>query len=236
MFSLENQVLCIPISLVRTRKKHLLDAGNIDPSSFVPSLSRDYDGCLRRKLGEFCNQFSGSHGRILACVLSCVYLGCHTRTMPLASQYLSILENVQAQITGLGLTFNGTTVPIVVKKTKRWLANISLPSLPLIVIAGEDTPESVVPWTTENEVLAKYHVDVVSIAGGNQDNTANLDVWLNWREQERKLFQWGMQAQIVSCFMSEFVGKPPILKEAFFKNYDVSGFGFNYWNVESRTN
>lgn len=156
--------------------------------------------------------------------------------MPASSQYLSIIENVQTQVAGLNLVFGGNTVQVVVGKIAQWLSNVSLPVLPIVAIAGEHVPESVVPWTTEDEVLAKYHVDIVTIAPSNRDNIANLDVLLSWREEERRLFQWGMQAQLLSCFMSEFVGEPPILKEGFLKNYDVSGFAFKFWNVEQRTN
>lgn len=154
--------------------------------------------------------------------------------MPASSQYLSVLNNVQAQIAGLNLTFGSSSVAAQVKKVAQWLPHISLPSLPAIFIIPDETPESVVPWTTENEVLAKYNVGIVTIAAGDRDNTANLDLWLSWREQERKLFQWGMQAQILSCFTSEFVGEPPILKEAFLKEYDISGFGMRFWVSESK--
>lgn len=155
---------------------------------------------------------------------------------PLVSQYLNILQNIHTQIVSLGLTFSGNPVPVLVKKISRWTPNISLPPLPVIFVAGEDRPESIVPWDTENNVLAKYIASVVLIAAGNQDNTANLDVWLNWREQERRLFQWGMSAQIEQAFFSEFAGEPAILREAFLKNYDVSGFNFVIWNVEPRIN
>lgn len=156
--------------------------------------------------------------------------------IPLSSQYLAILQNIQASIQGLGLQFNSSTVEILIKKISRWTADISLPNLPLIFVVGVDRPESVVPWSTEDEVLVKYLAYIVTVAAGNQDNIANLDVWLSWREQERRLLQWGLGAKISSAFMSEFLGDPPILKEAFLRNYDVSGFGFKIWNIEPRTN
>lgn len=158
--------------------------------------------------------------------------------MSLSSQYLSLLQNGQSQIESLELEFNANLVNVVVLKTARWLPQISLPQLPIILVVGEDRIESIDPFCTQgnndtdNLVLVKYFMNVVTIAAGEQDNIANIDIWLNWREQERRLFQWGMAAQFPNCFKSEFIGDPPILKEAFLKNYDVSGFGFRLWNIE----
>lgn len=157
--------------------------------------------------------------------------------MPQAdSQYLEILNNVQVQIQALALTYNNAPVAVLSRKIPRWLPNISLPSLPIILIAADDKPEQITPWSSENEVLAKYSVTIVVIAAGNQDMTANFDVWLGWREQLRRLFQWGMQTQLKGCLFSEYEGSPPLLRDAVLKNYDVSGFGFRFWNVEPAIN
>lgn len=150
-------------------------------------------------------------------------------------QLSTILANVQGQVQGLNLTYNDVAVPVVLKKIAEWLQQVSLPSLPIVLIAIPEQPEEVTPWSSEDEVLAKYAVPVLTIASGNRDNTANMTNMLSWREQERRLFQWGLQAKIQSCFFSEFVGQPPIIKELALKNYDVTGFAFRFWNVESRT-
>jgi hypothetical protein len=155
--------------------------------------------------------------------------------MPVSSQYLTILNEVKTAIDGLGLTFNNVAVPCRIAKIIQWLQGTSQPILPIILVAPEDRPEDAVPWTTENEVLVKYPVSIVIVAAGNRDNTANLDVWLSWREQIRRLFQWGLQPIMSSCFFAEFVGDPAILKEAALKNYDVSGMGWKFWVSESRT-
>lgn len=157
--------------------------------------------------------------------------------MPLPSDAYTLYTYVQAQIQGLGLTFTPPKgepfgIAVEIKKHGFWVPGIALPILPIILIVGEDRPESVEPFTSENEVLAKYMSTILLIAAGNKDNSANLDVWWNWREQERRLFQWGMQPTITSCFKTEFVGDPPLLREAFLKNYDVSGFGLRMWNSE----
>lgn len=154
--------------------------------------------------------------------------------MALESQYLDLLSNVEAQILALNLEYNNKAVPVEIKKISRWLPGINLGVLPIIFVVGEDKPESVVPWQSDDTVLVKYNCDVVLIAAGNQDNTANLDVFMFWKQTQRRLFQWGMQAQIQNCFFSEFVGQPTITREAFLKNYDVSGFGFRFHVIEPR--
>lgn len=157
-----------------------------------------------------------------------------TRMPQAASQYLTILNTMQAQINGLSLTFNKQPVSVLITKAARWIQGIQMPTLPVIFIVTDDKPESVVPWSSEDEVLAKYFAAVVTIAVGNQDNTANYDLWLNWREQERQLFQWGMQTELIGCLFSEFVGDSPLAKAAWLKNYDVSAFAFKFWNTEPR--
>lgn len=156
--------------------------------------------------------------------------------MPQPSDAFNLFSNIQAEVANLGLTFGSPPVLVAVeiKKHGFWTAGVSLPNLPIILIVGEDKPESVTPWASEDQVLAKYMATILTIAAGNKDNTANLDIWWNWREQERRLFQWSMQPTIDNCFFIEFIGDPPLLREAFLKNYDVSAFGLRMWNVEPR--
>lgn len=158
----------------------------------------------------------------------------------LSSQYLTILQSLQARVQALGLTFNGALVSVEIQKIVQWLQGVKLPNLPIVLIGISDRPEDVKPFTTEDEVLVKYYADIVTIAAGNRDNTANMDVWLSWREQQRRLGQWGLQQGntflITSAFFGEVIPDPPILREAALKNYDVSGIGVKIWNVEQRTN
>lgn len=162
--------------------------------------------------------------------------------MSIPSDAYNLFTNVQTQIEGLGLTFappppaSPFLVSVQIKKHGFWADRVALPVLPIILIITEDKPESTEPFGSENYVLAKYLTTIVSVAAGNKDNTANLDVWWNWREQQRRLFQWSLQPFIPDCFKAEFVGDAPLLREAFLKNYDVSGFGLRLWNVEPRTN
>lgn len=156
----------------------------------------------------------------------------------LSSQYLSILLAYQNCVEALDLQFNNAPVPIQVKKMTRWLQNISLPSLPIVLIAPDEKGESVEPFTTEDEVLVKYRLIVALIAAGNQDLTAFLDMWLNWREQMRQQAQFGLSdtgaVVLPSVFFGEFDADPPILRDAILKNYDISGFSLCLWNVEKR--
>ena len=156
--------------------------------------------------------------------------------MAVPSQYLAILNQMQTDIVALGLTFSATLVPVRIVKIAQWLKGVSQPVLPIILICREDKPYAVTPWTTENEVLAKYNAAVIAIAAGNRDNTANMDVWFQWDEQIRRLFQWGLQPAIQSCFFGEVIVDPPVLRDAALKNYDVAGMGLKLWNVEQRTN
>lgn len=149
-----------------------------------------------------------------------------------ASDYLSILNAVSASINGLGLTFKGQAVTPQVKKIEQWLEGISQPALPTILIVPQPQAESVEPWQSEGLSLAKYFLTILSIAAGNRDAVANLDIWLSWRQQERRLFQWTISPQVLNVFFVEFVGDPPLLKDPLLKNFDVQGFGMRYWQVE----
>jgi hypothetical protein len=172
------------------------------------------------------------------------------------SDILKLYLNVQAQVQSLGLMFSpsvppgsppGTPPPlsysigVEVKKWGFWVSSNNLPKLPIILVVGSDMPESAEPFHSEDPatgigvVLAKYMATILLIAAGNRDNTANLDLWWNWREQQRRLFQWGMQAQIESCFKTEFIRHPPLMHEAWLKNYDASGLGLLMWNSEPAT-
>jgi len=166
--------------------------------------------------------------------------------MPLLSDILTLYTNVQAQVQNLGLIFtpqNGTPQPVTVeiKKWGFWINGVNLPKLPIILVVGSDLPESAEPFQSEDPatgigvVLVKYLATILLIAASNRDNTANLDVWWNWRENQRRLFQWGMQAQIPSCFKTEFIRHPPLMHEAWLKNYDASGLGLLMWNSEPAT-
>ena len=161
--------------------------------------------------------------------------------MPLvSSNFLTILESFQAEILSLNLTFNANPVAVEVKKISQWLQGLSLPALPIILIAPQpDKPPLAEPWTFENEVLVKYPCAVVVVAAGNRDNTFHQDVWLNWDEEVRRLFQWGLQeagTPLDNAFFDQLDLDPPLSREAYLKNYDVSGLGFLIWNVEQRRN
>lgn len=156
--------------------------------------------------------------------------------MPVSSQFLTLINQMQTSIQARGLTFNSKAVNVVPMKITEWFQNISLPPLPAIIIAREDSPYAVIPWSTENEVLAKYNVVVLAIAGGNRDNFSNADVWFSWDEQIRRLFQWGMQPIIQSCYFAEVIVNPPVARAPALKNYDVSGQGYKLHNIEQRTN
>ena len=155
------------------------------------------------------------------------------------SEYLGILQSLQARVEALELTFNGTVVKVEIKKIVQWLQGIGMPEKPIVLVGISDRPEDVQPFTTEDETLVKYYADIVMIAPGNRDNSANIDLWLSWREQQRRLVQWGLQSGVMpltNAFFAQMFPDPPILREAALKNYDVSGLGVKIWNVEARYN
>lgn len=160
----------------------------------------------------------------------------------LESQYLDILNRLQSQVTTLGLTFDYPTgnalVPIVIRKHPNWLKSVPLGQLPVIWIMRDPKPYQSTPWQTEDLVLVKYNTSVMVVQRAIQDvtPTTNLDIWSAWDEQVRRLFQFGLQPFIDSCFFAEINMDPPILRDQLIKTYDVSAIGLKIWNVEQRTN
>lgn len=151
----------------------------------------------------------------------------------MANEFSSVLSVVKTQVDTLALTFSGAAVGVAVRKLPR--AEETLDTLPLICVCPRG-PEQVEPFTTEDHVLVKYQVEVVIIAAGNRDLTdTNLSTWLSWREQIRRLFQWGLEG-MTGCIKVDVNPDAPLDRGKLNKNYEYSGLGFRFWVVEARTN
>ena len=160
------------------------------------------------------------------------------------SQYATILNYLVNQVQNLGLMFTPPTpllpvaVPVYLRKLPKAEEVLETPLLPPVIhVAPQDRPEDIQPWSTEDEVLVKYGTDVVLIAAGNSNFTdINMDLWFRWREQERRLFQFGLQPTFLNVFFAEVTPYAPMDREALNKNYEYSGLAFRFWTVEPRTN
>lgn len=154
------------------------------------------------------------------------------------SLYSTILNFIVSQVSGLGLIYQGNVVPVVVRKLPKAEEVLETPLVaPVITVAPEERPEFIEPWSTENEVLVKYGVDVVLIAAGNSNFTdINMDTWFRWREEQRRLFQFGMQPTFSFVPFCEVTPDAPLDREKLNKNYEYSGLAFRFWVIEPRTN
>lgn len=148
--------------------------------------------------------------------------------------YTTILNAVVSQVTALGLTLGATTLPVALRKLPR--AEETLDTLPLICVCPSDRPESVENFSSEDVVLVKYVVEVVSIAGGKRDLTGtNLDSYFGWREQVRRQFQGELNG-VAAVINTTISLDSPLDRSKLNKNYDYSGMKLVFHTIESRTN
>lgn len=153
------------------------------------------------------------------------------------SVYATILDTMAAQIAALDLTFNGKAVPVQVCKLPK--KEETLNSTPLIVVAPSEQPESIEPFGSEDQVLVKYVAEAVFIGAGNRDFTeTNMDTWFRFREQIRRLFQFGIAGINlpggVDLFYAEIMAEAPLDRASLNKMYEASGLAFRFWVQEMR--
>lgn len=154
------------------------------------------------------------------------------------SLYATILDACAAAVAGLGLSSAGRTVPVAVYKAPRALEKLDAAGLPVFTVSPEDEGESVEPLSTEDLVLVKYRVEIALVAAANRDfSGASLDLWFTWRQQVRRLFQFGLPGVALSSvfFVEEAPGKP-VERAQQAKNYAVSRLNFAFWSAEQRAN
>lgn len=135
-------------------------------------------------------------------------------------------------------------IPVVVRKMPKAEEILETPLVtPIIIVCPAEVPEIVEPWTTEDSwgAIVKYRVEVVLIAAGNSNFTAvNMNLWFSFREQIRRLFQWGIEGIVLSTpsdlFFARVLPEVPLDRPGMNRNYEISGDSFEFWVSEVRTN
>ena len=137
----------------------------------------------------------------------------------MASTYDAVLTAIQSAVTGLNLTYSGTSLPVNVQKIER--AEEGIDTLPcVVVVRGEGKPEEQKYYAFKT-LKVKYAVDVAVIAPGNRDfSSTNLDTYLGWREQIRQLFRKPPLAGVSACFDLDAEPRELLPEEKANKNYD----------------
>lgn len=146
-----------------------------------------------------------------------------------SSLYMDILNAVAGIVGGLQLTFAGRNPTVEVlkePKVQEFLETLAEPGeagatpLPVIAVAPTESDQFAEPASTEGYVFTRYPVDVVISAGGNRDFQANLDVWLDWRQQIRLQFQGTTLQGVPAVYNVNTSPDPAIDRETLQENYD----------------
>jgi hypothetical protein len=155
------------------------------------------------------------------------------------SVYNSILQAVATVITDLGLTFIPTdggssiTPTAVVLKQPKVQDSIDT-ALPVIAVAPAAERQKTEAASVESQVFVTYPVEVAVHAAGNRDLAANLDVWLNWREQIRQQFQGNKLAGVPQVIDVNTDPDPAFDRGAIPDNYDRSRLTIRFKTIEPR--
>lgn len=153
--------------------------------------------------------------------------------MSAASIYDAILDAVAAAITGLGLTFNSSPIPVNVLKLPK--AEETLETLPAIQVSPTASGETEEPWSSEDQVLVKYPVQVTLLASGARDFTeTNLDTWMLFRQKCRRLFQGALLSGVVSVFKTDLRFAPVLDRGELKNSYEIGSFTVVFWSIETR--
>jgi hypothetical protein len=151
--------------------------------------------------------------------------------MPAQSIYNSILTAVQQAVEGLTLELGAATLPVVIRKLPK--VQEPLDTVPCVLVVPA-APEQVEVANFEGLVYVWYTVGVVVVAANNQDFSSNLDSYLSWREQIRRLFQAPSLPGVSQVWDTEVHPEPVIDPEAVNADYDYSGLTLRFRTVEPR--
>ena len=147
-----------------------------------------------------------------------------------ASTYWQLLAAEQAAVQALGLL---PKAAVQIRKLPH--AEEQLDSLPLLLVCPHELPESSEPWSSEDQALVKYRVEVALVAANDHDfGAADVDTYLGWREKIRKANQYGLGGQL--AFFGEVVPEAPIDRGLLNEGYLYSRLAFRLWAVEPRAN
>jgi hypothetical protein len=158
--------------------------------------------------------------------------------MAATSLYDSILSAVAGVINSLVLTFEPpdgapVTPEAVVLKSPKVQESLDVP-LPVIAVSPAVEEQRAEPAATEGLVFVTYPVEVAIHAAGNRDFAANLDVWLNWREQIRRQFQGPSLAGVPQVIDVNTQADAAFDRNALPDNYDRSRLILRFKTVEPR--
>jgi hypothetical protein len=159
--------------------------------------------------------------------------------MALSSVYESILSAAAGVVTDLVLTFNPpgggnpVTPQAVVLKAPKVQESLDTP-LPVIAVSPAVEQQRTEPAATEGLVFVTYPVEIAIHAAGNRDFAADLDVWLNWREQIRRQFQGTSLAGVQQVIDVNTDADPAFDRAAIPDNYDRSKLTIRFKTIEPR--
>lgn len=151
------------------------------------------------------------------------------------SVYAEIQDALANAVTGLALVIGGR--PVVTRKMKLPVQRDTIDELPAALVVVGDGPESTVPFTTGNEQLVGYLVQVVLVAGtARQPDQGRADL-LDARESVRKLLQRpaAVGTAVSEVLRVEPLPQAPIARQAWLKTFDVSALACRYLCVETAT-
>jgi hypothetical protein len=152
------------------------------------------------------------------------------------SKWYEILTAVKEQIDALGLTSDGTSLPVEIRKLPA--VEESIQTLPCVLVAPGGSPEKIAQFSFEDDagVSVAYPVDVAIVSAGNRDFVSDVDVLLAWRQQARRCFQSNSLPGVDRVFRILLNPDPAYDRGALNSNYDYSGFSLEVFVVEQRGN
>ena len=122
-------------------------------------------------------------------------------------------------------------------KRKLPKVNETLDALPVIIVCPSQTPEEIGDASFDNLVDVFYNVDIVFVAANNQDQSTNLDEWLEWRQQIRRAFGQpdSITSTVASIWDIEIRPMAPLDRTQINNNYDYSGLTIRFKSQEVRS-
>ena len=151
------------------------------------------------------------------------------------SVYARIQDALADAVTGLALVIGGR--PVVTRKMKLPIHRDTVDAVPAALVVVGDGPESTVPFTTGNEQLVGYLVQVVLVAGTARQPREGAADLLDAREAVRKLLQrpGAVGAAVGEVLRVEPLPQAPAARQAWAKALDVSALACRYLCVETAT-
>lgn len=140
-----------------------------------------------------------------------------------------ILNAVVTGVTGLGLQLNSTTVPVRKRKVPKREETVD-PGTQIVICLAEKSPPP--RYFSFGKVKATYFVQVVILVPNNADNLTNLDVYQDWKQQIRVLFQKPPLAGVSSVYNMDPIESSFIKRSLANENYDYVEANLQVENIE----